>query len=89
MSVLGYKAGVYPRVDMVIASTEVGEAWKKASSENACHIYQIRAAINVDIYEPFTQEQTALYNYLKQRMSGLRLCDYAWRLFSQSTHSSG
>jgi len=82
---MGYKVGLYPKIDAVIASIDVGgEPWEKAKTVEAGHMYQIRAAQNMDIYEPFSDEQTALNVYLAQRQAGLRLCDYAWRLFVQS-----
>jgi len=80
-----HKVGRYPKIDAVIASIDFGgEPWEKAKTAEACHMYQIRAAQNLDIYEPFSDEQTALNAYLTQTQAGLRLCDYAWRLFIQS-----
>jgi len=40
--------------------------------------------MNLNIFEPFTEEQMALSEYLTQRCAGKRLCDYAWRLYAQS-----
>jgi len=81
---MDYEAGIYPRVDAIVASIEVGGPWEMASSTEAVHMYQIRAAMNMNIYQPFSDEQDALNAYLTQRQAGLRLCDYAWRLFVQS-----
>jgi len=80
-----YKVGRYPKIDAVIASIDFGgEPWEKAKTAEAGHMYQIRAAQNMDIYEPFSDEQTALNAYLTQIQASLRHCDYAWRLFVQS-----
>jgi len=79
-----YKSGEYPRVDAIIASIEVSETWEAAHSPEAAYMYQIRAAQNMGIYQPFSNEQLALNDYLTSRKAGLRLCDYAWRLFVQS-----
>jgi len=81
---MAYKAGKYPTIEAIIASIEVSETWEAAHSTEAAHMYQIRAAQNMGIYQPFSDEQTALNDYLTSRQAGLRLCDYAWRLFVQS-----
>jgi hypothetical protein len=74
----------FPRVDAVIASVVQTHNWKEAASVSACHLYQISSAMNLNIFEPFTEEQMALSEYLTQRCAGKRLCDYAWRLYAQS-----
>ena len=86
---MDYVVGTFPRIDAIIRSINAGDPWEKATTSEACHMYQIRAAMNMDIFEPFSDEQQALNAYLSHRIAGLRLCDYAWRLFAQSTHSSG
>ena len=86
---MDYVVGTFPRIDAIIRSINAGDPWERATTSEACHMYRIRAAMNMDIFEPFSDEQQALNAYLSHRIAGLRLCDYAWRLFSQSTHSSG
>ena len=73
----------FARVDAVIASAEQTLDWDQASTASACYLYQVSSAMNLDIYEPFTAEQTALNDYLAERRAGKRLCDYAWRLYAQ------
>jgi len=48
------------------------------------NFYILRAAQNVNRFEPFSEPETELNNYLTDRMAGKRLCDYAWRMFAQS-----
>jgi len=55
-----------------------------AESPDKLYFYQLRGAQNVDIFEPFTDEQKSLMDYLTQRKAGRRLCDYAWRIYAQS-----
>jgi len=74
----------FPRVDAVIASAEQTLDWDTANTASECYLYQVRAAMNLNIFEPFTEEQTALNGYLAARHAGKRLCDYAWRLYAQS-----
>jgi len=81
---MAYKTGEYPRVEAIIASIEVSKTWEAARSLEAAYMYQIRAAQNMGIFQPFSDEQNALNDYLTSRQAGLRLCDYAWRLFVQS-----
>jgi len=81
---MAYHVGVYPRVDSVIASIEATHSWDIAQTTEAAYMYQLRAAQNINIYPPFSDEHQLLNCYLMARMAGLRLCDYAWRLFAQS-----
>jgi len=74
----------FPRVDAVIASAEQTLDWGEANTASECYLYQVRSAMNLNVFEPFTPEQTALNDYLAARHAGKRLCDYAWRLFAQS-----
>ena len=74
----------FPRVDAVIASAEQSKDWAKAKTASECYFYQLSSAMSLDIFEPFTAEQTALNDYLAGRHAGKRLCDYAWRLYAQS-----
>ena len=74
----------FPRVDAVIASVEQSSDWDEARAASECYLYQVRSAMNVNIHEPFTEEQTVLNDYLAERRAGKRLCDYAWRLYAQS-----
>jgi len=46
----------FPRVDAVIASVVQTHNWKEAASVSACHLYQISSAMNLNIFEPFTEE---------------------------------
>lgn len=75
----------YARVNAVISSIEDGTNWDVAESPEKLYFYQIRAAQNMDIFEPYSEEQTTLMTYLTDRMAGRRLCDYAWRIYAQST----
>jgi len=74
----------FPRIDAVITSVEQTLDWGEAGTASECHLYQVRSAMNLNIFEPFTEEQTALHKYLSARLAGKRLCDYAWRLYAQS-----
>jgi len=74
----------YPRVDAVITSVEQTLHWDEALTASTCYLYQVSSAMNLNIFEPFTEEQTALNDYLAARRAGKRLCDYAWRLYAQS-----
>ena len=74
----------FPRVNAVIASAEQSSDWDETNTASECYLYQVRAAMNLNIFEPFTAEQTALNDYLAERRAGKRLCDYAWRLYAQS-----
>ena len=75
----------FSRVNAVIKSIELEpKIIDKAESEDRNFLYQLRAAGNVKIFEPYTEEQDALKTYLSQRQAGRKLCDYAWRLYAQS-----
>jgi len=73
-----------PSVDAVRKAVESDSDWDTANSEENLHFYILRAAQNVGRFEPFTEDEIALNSYLTSRMSGKRLCDYAWRMFAQS-----
>lgn len=79
-----YIKGVYPRIDAVIASVVTQDDWDVATSPDAAYLYQLRAAQNMGFFEPFSPEQTALNDYLAARHAGLKLCDYAWRLYAHA-----
>lgn len=83
---MGLKSGGtgYARVDAVIASAEQTLDWGEARTASECYLYQISSAMKLNVFEPFTEEQTALNDYLAARRAGKRLCDYAWRLYAQS-----
>ena len=72
------------RVQAVIDSIENDGQWDVAEDDEKSYFYQLRGAHNVDIFEPFTEEQQAVMDYLSKRQAGRRLCDYAWRVFAQS-----
>lgn len=74
----------FARIDAVIASVSQTQDWAKAATSSECYLYQISSAMKLGIYEPLTEEQMALSDYLTQRQAGKRLCDYAWRLYAQS-----
>ncbi len=74
----------YMRVNAVIAAINNDTNWDIAESAEKMHFYQLRAAHNVGIFEPFTESQQYLMDYLTNRLAGKRLCDYAWRAFAQS-----
>lgn len=79
------KYGGIPAVEAVKKAVEIDQDWDVAENEEKLHFYILRAAQNVDRFEPFTKEELELNTYLASRMSGKRLCDYAWRLLAQST----
>ena len=74
----------YATVDAVRIAVEQEEGWDIADNEEKFLFYILRAAQNVDRFAPFTEEESALNNYLASRMAGKRLCDYAWRMLAQS-----
>jgi len=74
----------FSRIDAVIASVEQTLQWDEANTASECYLYQVSSAMSLNIFEPFTEEQTALNDYLAARKAGKRLCDYAWRLYAQS-----
>lgn len=74
----------FARIDAVIASAEQTSSWGQAKTASECYLYQVSSAMKLNIFEPFTEEQTALNDYLADRRAGKRLCDYAWRLYAQS-----
>lgn len=69
----------------IIECIEAVNDWDEAETSDKRHFYQLRAAHKVGIFEPFTTEQQSLISYLDNRNAGRRLCDYAWRLYAQST----
>ena len=74
----------FAHVNAVIASIENSADWDIAESPEKLYFYQLRAAQNVDIFEPFNDEQNCLIEYLNSRRAGRRLCDYAFRVYAQS-----
>ncbi|MEP1229299.1 MAG: hypothetical protein ABJG88_01345 [Litorimonas sp.] len=74
----------YDRVKAVITSIEAHTDWDVAKNTEELHFFSLRAAYNVNVFEPFTDEQNELMQYLSLRQAGRRLCDYAWRLLAQS-----
>lgn len=70
-------------MDAVRAAVESDNDWDVAESADKLHFYILRAAQNVERFEPFTADEVALNTYLADRMAGKRLCDYAWRMFAQ------
>ena len=73
-----------PSVDAVRKAVEANDGWDIAESEENLHFYILRAAQNVERFEPFSEDELALNTYLTSRMAGKRLCDYAWRVLAQS-----
>ena len=74
----------FPRIDAIAKSISHTDDWYKAAKQSETYLYQLRATLNLGIFEPFTPEQKALSDYLSARHAGKRLCDYAWRLYAQS-----
>ena len=75
----------FPRVDAAIKSIALNpETHSLAETPEKAYFYQLRAAQNLGIFEPFTDEQKALNAYLSKCRAGKKLCDYAWRLYAQS-----
>jgi len=72
------------RIDAVIQSVMQKDDWAPSLTRRETYLYQLRSTLNLNIFEPFTEEQTALNDYLAARRAGKRLCDYAWRLYAQS-----
>lgn len=81
---MSYKTGIFARIDEVVNSVEAIDDWEQAGSDEASYMYQLRAALTVNVFEPFSPEQKALNAYLSRRKAGLKLCDYAWRLYAHS-----
>jgi len=79
-----FKAGLTERLVAVIRTIESSYDWDTARSEKEVFLYQLRAAHNVGVFEPFTAEQTSLNLYLQHRQAGRKTCDYAWRMLAQS-----
>ncbi len=75
----------YSITTAIIECIEAINDWDEAETSGQRHFYQLRAAHKVGVFEPFTAEQQALISYLDNRNAGRRLCDYAWRLYAQST----
>jgi len=63
---------------------EADRDWDIAESEEKLYFYILRAAQNVNRFDPCSEAELALNAYLTSRMAGKRLCDYAWRVFAQS-----
>lgn len=74
----------HPAVEAARKAIESDCDWDRAESEEKLHFYILRAAQNVNRFEPFSEAEQALNAYLTRRMAGKRLCDYAWRVFAQS-----
>lgn len=74
----------FPRIDAVIQSVVQDDDWYKAATPSETYLYQLRATMNLNIFEPFSPEQKALSDYLTARKANKKLCDYAWRLYAQS-----
>lgn len=74
----------YALVRAIIHSVENDKNWDMAESNEKLYFYQLRAAGNVGVFEPFKEDQIALMDYLSRRRAGKRLCDYAWRAYAQS-----
>lgn len=74
-------------MDAVRKAIEADSNWDIAESEEKLHFYILRAAQNVGRFEPFSEDEAALNSYLASRMSGKRLCDYAWRMFAHPLRS--
>ena len=79
-----FKAGLTERLVSVIRAIESCEDWDSAKSDNEAFLYQLSAAHNVGVFEPYTTEQTSLNLYLQNRRAGRKTCDYAWRMLAQS-----
>jgi len=74
----------HPAVDAIRHAVERDSDWDTAENENMLHFYILRAAQNIGRFEPYTPDEAALNAYLKSRMAGKRLCDFAWRMLAQS-----
>lgn len=72
----------HPAVDAVCKAIETDRDWDTAENNEKLHFYILRAAQNVGRFEPFSDVETTLNDYLVHRMAGKRLCDYAWRMFA-------
>ena len=74
----------FARIDAVIQSVVQKDDWHEAATPSDAYLYQLSSAMKLNIFEPFTDEQKALSEYLTARQAGKRLCDYAWRRYAQS-----
>jgi len=79
-----FEIGLTDRLIGIIRSIEASDQWDQCKNETDLYLYQVKAAINVGVFEPLTAEQQSLNCYLRHRKAGRRLCDYAWRLLAQS-----
>ena len=57
----------FARVNAVIASIAGSADWDIAESPEKLYFYQLRAAQNVDIFEPFNDEHNCLIESLNSR----------------------
>jgi len=71
-------------VEAVCRAVEVDSDWDSAENLEQLDFYILRAAQNVNRFEPFSKDEIVLNRYLADRMAGKRLCDYAWRMLAQS-----
>ncbi|MDA8708761.1 hypothetical protein N9M10_05230 [Hellea sp.] len=78
------KRTMFPRLDAVITSIEQTVDWTTTTASNDCHFHQLSICKTLGLLQPFTSEQSALHDYLMARQADKRLCNYAWRLYSQS-----
>lgn len=73
----------FAAVNAVCKAVESDNGWDQSNGEAELHFHILRAAQTVGRFEPFREDEHALNEYLVNRMAGKRLCDYAWRMFSQ------
>jgi len=57
----------HPAVDAVKKAIESDCNWDLAECQDKLHFYILRAAQNVDRFEPFSESETELNNYLTVR----------------------
>ncbi len=79
-----YDKALTLRLIGVLKSVNALAEWEKADTPSQTFLYQLKAAQNVGIFQPFTAEQHALNAYLTKHRAGQRLCEYAWRTYAQS-----
>ena len=74
----------FEAVQAIQESVDIVKDWDVANSDIKLHFNILKASQNVGRFEPFTEAEKALNRFLKQKMAGPKLCDYAWRTLAAS-----
>lgn len=52
-----------------------------AKSDDECHIFQVSSAIDLRVFEPFSQDEIQLNKVLTERRAGKILTECAWEFY--------